>query len=112
MSKHTSSVPRPDVQARRFPVADAEDTKVARPPDVGQLPLPHERDESADAEAPGSTGPREVIEQAARDIARGLKDTDRHGIPGDVPGPDASPERTPGAEGPADAPPSPSHGRA
>ena len=33
------------------------------------------------------SGPREVIEQAARDVKRGLVDTERRGIPTDVPGP-------------------------
>ncbi|BAL26518.1 hypothetical protein [Azoarcus sp. KH32C] len=42
-------------------------------------------------------GPRQVIEQAARDIRRGLRDTDRHGTPSDVPGPGVPPERSPGA---------------
>ena len=46
------------------------------------------------------TGPREVIEQAARDIQRGLRDTDQHGIPSDVPGPGIAPERSPGADVP------------
>lgn len=36
-----------------------------------------------------TSGPRQVIEQAASDIARGLQDTDRHGIPAEVPGPGA-----------------------
>lgn len=36
--------------------------------------LPHERDESADNQA-GPVSP--VIEQARRDVERGLKDTDR-----------------------------------
>jgi hypothetical protein len=97
MSKDRTSVPRPDARARRFPVADAEDTNVARPPGADQLPLPHERDEAPDPKAPGSTGPRAVVEQAARDIARGLKDTDRHGIPSDVPGPDVPPDASQGA---------------
>ncbi|WP_265942511.1 hypothetical protein [Dechloromonas sp. A34] len=34
-----------------------------------------------------SKGPRQVIEQAARDISRGLRDTDLHGTPSNVPGP-------------------------
>ena len=45
-------------------------------------------------------GPRELIEQAARDISRGLRDTDQHGIPSNVPGPGIDPEHTPGAEVP------------
>jgi hypothetical protein len=45
-------------------------------------------------------GPRQVIEQAARDIERGLRDTDLHGTPSNVPGPGPAPERSPGAEVP------------
>lgn len=63
-------------------------------------PLPHERDESPPDE--GVTGPRQVTEQAARDVARGLRDTDRRGTPSDVPGPGPAPERSPGAEVPPD----------
>lgn len=37
---------------------------------------PNERDESADAQ---QSGPRPVIEQAARDLAAGQQDTDRRG---------------------------------
>lgn len=44
-----------------------------------------------------SQGPRGVIEQAARDIRRGLVDTDLHGTPSNVPGPGRDPERTEGA---------------
>lgn len=47
-------------------------------------------------------GPRQVIEQAARDIRRGLRDTDLHGIPSNVPGPGPAPEDSPGAEVPPD----------
>lgn len=47
-----------------------------------------------------SRGPRQVIEQAARDISRGLRDTDLHGTPSNVPGPGANPEQSPGAEVP------------
>lgn len=43
-------------------------------------------------------GPRQVIEQAARDISRGLRDTDLHGTPSNVPGPGPAPEDSPGAE--------------
>lgn len=49
------------------------------------------------------TGPREVIEQAARDIKRGLRDTDLHGTPSNVPGPGPAPEHSPGADVPAPA---------
>jgi hypothetical protein len=44
-----------------------------------------------------TTGPREVIKQAARDIHRGLLDTDLHGVPANVPGPHRDPERSEGA---------------
>ena len=63
------------------------------------LPLPHERDEST-----GGTEdpPREVIQQAARDLQRGLVDTDRRATPGLdakkrrelVPGPSGAPPGT------------------
>lgn len=36
--------------------------------------LPHERDESADSQV---SAPRKVMQQAAIDLKRGLKDTDR-----------------------------------
>lgn len=36
--------------------------------------LPHERDESADSQ---NSAPRAEIEQASRDLKRGLQDTDR-----------------------------------
>ena len=47
-------------------------------------------------------GPRQIIEQAARDINLGLRDTDLHGTPSNVPGPGVAPERSPGAEVPPD----------
>lgn len=49
-----------------------------------------------------SKGPRQVIEQAARDISRGLRDTDLHGTPSNVPGPGPVPEHSPGAAVPPD----------
>lgn len=65
------------------------------------MSLPFERDETADpATVHQGKGPRGVIEQAARDIRRGLRDTDRRGIPSDVPGPGPAPEQSPGAEVP------------
>lgn len=63
-------------------------------------PLPHERDEAVDASDTGGgkdLGPRAVIEQAARDVERGLRDTDRHGVANEVPGPGPAPEESPGA---------------
>jgi len=44
-----------------------------------------------------TTGPREIVKQAARDIRRGLLDTDLHGVPSNVPGPHRDPERSEGA---------------
>jgi hypothetical protein len=49
--------------------------------------LPHERDESPQSEAGGVHGPRERIRQAARDVERGLVDTEARGTPSNVPGP-------------------------
>lgn len=50
-------------------------------------PKPAHRGEITGGAEPEDSGPRQVIEQAASDIAHGLKDTDLHGIPSDVPGP-------------------------
>ncbi|NTV12112.1 MAG: hypothetical protein HGA47_15275 [Zoogloea sp.] len=67
--------------------------------------LPHERDEAPDPDDVGtaggdsSKGPRQVIEQAASDISHGLKDTERRGLPSDVP----VSGRKPGASGDAGA---------
>jgi hypothetical protein len=49
--------------------------------------LPHERDESPQSEACGEHGPRDRIRQAARDVERGLIDTEARGTPSNVPGP-------------------------
>jgi hypothetical protein len=58
--------------------------------------LPHERDESVGARDPsqsGSAASQRRIEQATDDIDRGLRDTERRGVPSDVPGKPASEER-------------------
>lgn len=68
------------------------------------LAMPHERDEML--ETPDSPGPggypgnvsRPLIAQAESDVRCGLRDTDRRGIPSDVPGPGADPEHSPGAK--------------
>ncbi len=55
-----------------------------------------EQTEEAKTRAPASdsvTGPREVIEQAERDVSSGLVDTDRRGTPSNVPGPRRSRQR-------------------
>jgi hypothetical protein len=52
--------------------------------------LPHERDEAPYAdrdEGVAPHGPTDRVEQAARDIERGLVDTERRGTPSDVPPP-------------------------
>jgi len=82
------------------PVFDAEDTNVRHPPREGELSLPFERDEAPEKDEPDPNRQRQVIEQAARDIERGLRDTDRHGVPSDVPGPGVAPEDSPGADVP------------
>lgn len=68
---------------------------------AGDMAQPDERDLTPETEVNRKElGPRQVIEQAARDVGRGLKDTDLHGIPSNVPGPAA--KETPGAEVPAE----------
>lgn len=54
------------------------------------LPLPHERDEDSvlAGETPGKVRPR--IRQAQLDVERGLVDTERRGIPSDVPAPEGA----------------------
>lgn len=47
--------------------------------DDGITRLPHERDEAPDAQ---DIEPREEMKQAAQDLARGLVDTDLHGMRG------------------------------
>lgn len=85
-----------------YPVADAEDTNVARPPVPGEMPLPFERDEAPERRPkPGEKAPQPIVEQAARDAERGLRDTSR-GVPSDVPAEGANPETTPGADVPED----------
>ncbi|MCK0508341.1 hypothetical protein [Aromatoleum anaerobium] len=104
-SRHGPSRPGPaDPPNPRYPVPDAEDTNLARPPVADELPLPHERDEAPDRPEPEGKLPRKVIEQAARDIRRGLRDTAGRGIPSDVPGPGVPPERSPGADVPPETP--------
>ncbi len=55
------------------------DTKVNTAQKVGndgEKRLPHERDQSPDAQ---STQPKQVMQQAKKDLDRGLVDTDMHG---------------------------------
>lgn len=74
----------------------------AAPTGGEDLPLPHERDESATSVA---EAPDPVIQQAKRDIDAGLVDTDMHATPGldavrrkqMVPGPGGQPPPKGGA---------------
>jgi len=70
----------------------------------GDLRLPHEHDQSpksgADRKVSSTPLPRQVIDQAASDITRGLRDTERRGIPSDVPAEGPSPENSPGGKVP------------
>lgn len=54
-----------------------------------ELLLPHDRDEatgsSSTASATMHQESRDTVKQAVADIERGLKDTERRGIPSDVP---------------------------
>ncbi|SCX96559.1 hypothetical protein [Nitrosospira sp. Nsp13] len=69
----------------------AED--VIKPPSPKQekreLLLPHDRDETtgsaSTASATAHQESRDTVQQAVEDIERGLKDTERRGIPSDVP---------------------------
>ncbi|MGZ8289592.1 MAG: hypothetical protein ACXW2U_04710 [Telluria sp.] len=63
-------------------VTESRDRKVntdAKVENDGVKRLPHERDESPDAQ---DAEPRGVMEQAASDLAQGLVDTDLHGVRG------------------------------
>jgi hypothetical protein len=55
--------------------------------------LPHERDESSATERETPAAPQPRIRQAQIDVERGLLDTERRGIPSDVPAPDGDPRR-------------------
>lgn len=54
-----------------------------------ELLLPHDRDETTGSASTASATvhqeSRDTVKQAAEDIERGLKDTERRGIPSDVP---------------------------
>lgn len=93
MRKKTQDIERSD---RAGPGTDTSTFDQAQGQDRGSTAgrraekLPHERDESArdtgnrlDEPIPPSD---RQISQAYEDIERGLKDTDRRGIPDDVPG--------------------------
>ena len=88
MSRNT---PR-DTREDRDTAAEGQSagTDRAAPPGSREPRMPHERDESARAtgdrlrETPAPSERR--ITDAGRDVDRGLVDTDRRGVPNDVPG--------------------------
>ena len=63
----------PDSPAKPPVSQAATETGTATKP---RLPLPHDRDESASEE---TRPPEPVMEQAGKDLARGLRDTDLRG---------------------------------
>jgi hypothetical protein len=58
---------------------EATTNTAAKVENDGRRRMPHERDESPDAQ---NVKPRSVMKQAASDIERGLVDTDLHNQPG------------------------------
>ncbi len=73
----------------------ASPTSAAQDQEEDQVLLPHERDQTT---RPAGTGEptqhepsREKIGQAGKDTRRGLKDTDRRGIPSDIEATDTPP---------------------
>ena len=71
----------PDSHARQRLHLPSPRLAAGQTPRAPALPLPHERDE-----APGATRsvPQPAIDQAARDLGRGLVDTDERGKAKDV----------------------------
>lgn len=75
---------------KRNSQATGQGQSATREAPAGGLAPPDERDQTAQS---GSVidrktlGPRQIIQQATRDITRGLVDTDLHGTPTNVPGP-------------------------
>jgi len=54
----------------------------APPSTTAPLPLPHERDETSGPDSTGSGAPREVMQQALKDIESGQVDTDMRNTAG------------------------------
>ena len=63
---------------------------------IGPL-APVEREDARPQYTVGKAS-RDRIRQAESDVSRGLKDTDLHGTPTDVPGPAPDPQHSPGAK--------------
>jgi hypothetical protein len=111
MTKHDKTYHADPARARTRPSAefDPESTNLAQPSKKGELPLPHERDEAPEKDDGGVNRNRGRVEQAHRDVSRGLQDTERRGVPSDVPGPGAQKPDPRGADVPADAAPERPH---
>jgi hypothetical protein len=80
-------------QQQAYAAVKKKTEDVIKPPSPKQekkeLLLPHDRDETTGSASTGSATvhqeSRDTVKQAAEDIERGLKDTERRGIPSDVP---------------------------
>ena len=74
---------------KRSSQATSDGQSPTREAPAGGLAQPDERDQTTETGPVDrkTLGPRRVIQQAARDVARGLEDTDQHGTPNNVPGP-------------------------
>lgn len=108
--ENTSAEARPSADRHKNRPLDTlaatpADLDPSQPSNQGDLRLPHEHDESPgsgrDVDVSSSPLPRQVVEQAASDITRGLRDSERRGIPSDVPAPGPDPEGSQGGEVPA-----------
>ena len=100
---------KPKDKARDRPDATDRHHNLARPLEQGEPFLPHEHDEAPGTQGSVTKGSRERIAQAKEDINRGLRDTDLHGTPSDVPGPHAGRENDPATEPATDDKKSPQH---
>ncbi|MCG2578728.1 hypothetical protein LZ012_17155 [Dechloromonas sp. XY25] len=74
---------------KRSSQATSDRESPTRDTPAGGLAQPDERDQTPAGTAVDrkTIGPRQIIQQAARDVARGLQDTDLHGTSTNVPGP-------------------------
>lgn len=75
-SKYGSAYPESALtQANRVNNRHKTEPSAPTTEDTAELKLPHERDEAVDRS--GGAVPSESVEQAGRDVKRGLPDTDR-----------------------------------
>lgn len=81
--------PRNDADLKERAVDLAHQKPLPPGQEEEQLLLPHDRDETTGSASTGSATTsresRDTIKQAVEDIEHGLKDTERRGIPSDVP---------------------------